>query len=356
MAELVFIFSSFFFILFLYFRSIFNFGWKLRVLISATNGLIFIVYLIWFLLLEPWYQSSYFNFIGIFILMFLIFPSFDSILCYRHFIKKYKLENINISSEKYKIDVQTHIYSTKHQLSLDIYKPLNNKIRGWIILIHGGSWRSGNNKDFTYFNRKLAEDGIAVAAINYRLSNVATYPAPIEDAEEAYYFLEKYCMQNKLQFRNVFTHGRSAGGQIATLLGQKLGNEKITGIIAMYTPFDIHWGYSYPAHTWVLDTTQVLKEYLGHTLEEDEDRFKDASPVFGVNYNHPPILMLQGMLDELVAPQHNERMIRALIPFDIPYYYLRFTLATHGFDYFRFSLQTQFSIMAVKKFIKKYEI
>ena len=54
-----------------------------------------------------------------------------------------------------------------------------------VVLIHGGGWRSGDKRDYADQCRELASRGFVAATINYRLSQVAVWPAQLVDAQLA---------------------------------------------------------------------------------------------------------------------------------------------------------------------------
>jgi acetyl esterase/lipase len=69
-------------------------------------------------------------------------------------------------------------------LTLDLYCP--EKVSGplpVIVWIHGGGWSKGKKKRCPAVT--LVQDGYAVASIDYRLTDVAPFPAQIEDCKAA---------------------------------------------------------------------------------------------------------------------------------------------------------------------------
>ncbi len=66
----------------------------------------------------------------------------------------------------------------KQPLLLDLYLPANATGKlPLIIWIHGGGWQSGS-KAACRPALPYLDEGYAVASIDYRLSGVATFPAP----------------------------------------------------------------------------------------------------------------------------------------------------------------------------------
>ncbi len=102
----------------------------------------------------------------------------------------------------------------KERCKLDIYYPENNKNFSTVVWFHGGGLEGGEK----YIPKELKENGIAVVAVNYRLSPRAKNPAYTEDAAAAVAWvfnnIEKYGGgRNK-----IFVSGHSAGGYLTLML------------------------------------------------------------------------------------------------------------------------------------------
>ena len=72
-----------------------------------------------------------------------------------------------------------------YPLLLDQYLPkeANDSVVPVVIWVHGGGWKNGSEK-----NTKaswLAEEGYALVSVNYRLTDVAQWPAQIDDCRGA---------------------------------------------------------------------------------------------------------------------------------------------------------------------------
>lgn len=95
---------------------------------------------------------------------------------------------------------------------LDLWLAQGEGPRPLAVFIHGGGWTSG---DKSMVNRHdlagLLETGISVAAVNYRYSTQAPYPAPMTDAGRAIQFLRYHADRYNLDPERVAAWGGSAG-------------------------------------------------------------------------------------------------------------------------------------------------
>ncbi|WP_154807090.1 alpha/beta hydrolase, partial [Vibrio cholerae] len=119
-------------------------------------------------------------------------------------------------------------------LKLDLYKPKAERIQPYPLLIwvHGGAWKRGSKDDIPTKNPLLLssvlQQGYALAAVNYRLSGEATFPAPVQDINDAVNFLYDNALQFHIKADKVIMMGRSAGGHLAGLMGTTNTHSNLT--------------------------------------------------------------------------------------------------------------------------------
>jgi acetyl esterase/lipase len=107
-------------------------------------------------------------------------------------------------------------------LALDFYRAAGaagGSLRPCVVVIHGGSWVSGNRLDGgtkRWLNDWLAGLGYAVASIDYRLSPEFKWPAQRDDLLAAIRFLREHAAALGIDADRLVLLGRSAGGQMAT--------------------------------------------------------------------------------------------------------------------------------------------
>jgi acetyl esterase/lipase len=230
---------------------------------------------------------------------------------------------------------QTLQYSRSNgvKLDLDFYAAQAASKRPCVIVVHGGSWSSGDNKQLPELNSYLAKKGYHVASVNYRMAPRYNNPAPIEDVMQAIKYLKINADKLRIDTNNFVLLGRSAGAQIALLTAYKSNIAGLKGVIDFYGPADMVWGYSKPASKLVMDSRAVMHNYLGGTYKAVPDKYKASSPIEYVNRHTVPTLIIHGDNDVLVAEEHSRRLAKKLKMNGIKHYYLKLPWATHGFDF-----------------------
>ena len=250
--------------------------------------------------------------------------------------------------------VDEHVYDVVdgEELRLDLYRPkFAQGALPIVVMIHGGSWMSGDKRDLPALNESLAARDYVVAAITYRLAPRSRFPAPQEDVSAAVAYLKGLTDTHGVDPDRIALVGRSAGGQIALLAGYATDDPAIRGVVSFYGPAALRWGYENPAKEAVVDSSGILETYLGGPPETHGDQYDAAEPARFVTASAPPTLFIQGLRDELVSPFHAEFVSSRLIKEDVPHYILRFPWAAHGCDYVFRGPCGQISTFAVEWFL-----
>ncbi|MBW3080478.1 alpha/beta hydrolase fold domain-containing protein [Bifidobacterium saguinibicoloris] len=100
-----------------------------------------------------------------------------------------------------------------------------------LIYIHGGGWSKGNYGSMAEVLTQKADvkaalaKGYAVAAVNYRLTDEAQWPAQILDVKAAVRYLRAHAAEYGLDAEHFAALGASAGGHLAQFLGVTNGDD-----------------------------------------------------------------------------------------------------------------------------------
>jgi acetyl esterase/lipase len=220
-----------------------------------------------------------------------------------------------------------------------------------VVVVHGGSWQSGNSEQLPALSRYLAARGYVVASINYRLAPAHHFPAQRDDLLAAIDFLKAHAGELGIDAQRLVLLGRSAGGHLALQAAYTANDPAIRGVVAFYAPTDLLWGYNNPARKRIIDGTTIIESFLGGSPSAIPAAYADASPLGFGGAACPPTLLIHGDRDNLVSPHQSEMLADRLQTAGCRHLYLNLPWATHGGDY-NFSGPTgQVSTYAVERFL-----
>jgi acetyl esterase/lipase len=252
-----------------------------------------------------------------------------------------------------KIPFTTHEYAVHSGVHLDLnfYPSQIAGVRPCLLMVHGGSWRSGNNSELPDVNCYFAKAGYQVATINYRLAPEYKFPAPLEDVHAALVWLKQHAVELNIDSNNFVLMGRSAGGQIVLSSAYRLNEPGVKGVVGFYGAADMLYAYDEPHNILVMDHQMVLRDYLGGSPQQVRQQYIDASPVTQVTPNSIPALIVHGNIDEHVHFVESERMAAELEKNGVPHLLLALPWATHGCEYTLNGPSGQLAIYSAERFM-----
>jgi acetyl esterase len=180
-----------------------------------------------------------------------------------------------------------------------------------VVFFHGGGFRKGDKWSVParlLIHCKSA--GIAVASVNYRLSNTASYPAPMLDGARAIQFLRCNAGQLGIDPNRIAAAGSSAGAGIALWLGfhddladpasddpvkRQSSRPLCMGVDGAQTSYDPRFiksviggrAHEHPAlpRFYGIESSADMDSPAAHRL------FEDASPLTHVSAGDPPAIL-----------------------------------------------------------------
>lgn len=123
-------------------------------------------------------------------------------------------------SGRFAVDVKTLVYSSPsgRDLLLDLYLPQGVGGKAPVIVfLHGGGWSGGTRTTGPDFKRFFAQDGFAMASIEYRLTPSIAFPSNVEDVKTAVRWLRANANAYGLDAQRIGFWGTSAGATLACL-------------------------------------------------------------------------------------------------------------------------------------------
>ena len=198
-------------------------------------------------------------------------------------------------------------YGEHSRQKFDLYLPAGRtpETTKTIILIHGGSWLSGDKSDMNQLIPSIQSflPEYAVVSMNYKYLSHAefSFDKMVQDIDGVIQFLitdqEKYAIS-----QNFGLLGFSAGGHLSMLYGfDSKYNEHIGMIASVVGPTNfLDVNYLESEGSAILNLFTLIEITTGNTPQENPEYFKDASPYYKVNQNIPPTILFYGDQDDLV--------------------------------------------------------
>jgi acetyl esterase/lipase len=208
-------------------------------------------------------------------------------------------------------------YATHDGVELlgDLYLPKGGKSAPALVAVHGGGWVQGARNAFQYWGPYLAERGIALFAVSYRLAGKSkTFPQAVQDVLAGVQFIRGKAGEFGIDPARIGLLGASAGAHLAALAA--LGGKKFAGgypqdpfasldngvkaligvygiydVVAMWTTYQLQGG-----------ADNNIQKFMGVPPMADRQLYFDASPISYATLanNKIGVLLVTGTEDDLV--------------------------------------------------------
>lgn len=229
-------------------------------------------------------------------------------------------------------------------LYLDIVAPEGDSpvARPAVLFIHGGGWIGGDKE--TSANDMLAEAGFVTASVQYRLTDVAPFPAQIHDVKAAIRWLRENADEWNIDPEKIGVWGSSAGGHLAAMCAVTNGDAWYAGgefetssdvqcavPICPPTDFLIDWYAvgNMPVHE---EAEMCVTGLLGGMPIERPVLARQASPLWQISGDAVPQLVIQGGADDLVPAGQVRAYTAALMRHGVDVTYLEYPDEGHPVD------------------------
>jgi acetyl esterase/lipase len=165
--------------------------------------------------------------------------------------------------------------------NLDVYYPVDQKGYATVVWFHGGGLTGGER----FVPTELQQQGLAVVAVNYRLSPKVNCPTYIDDAAAAVAWTFKHIAEYGGDPDKIFVSGHSAGGYLTSMVG-----------------LDKRWLAKYDVDA---DDIAGLIPFSGHTIThftvrkergipETQPIIDEFAPLYHVRPDAPPLVLITG--------------------------------------------------------------
>jgi acetyl esterase/lipase len=209
-----------------------------------------------------------------------------------------------------------------HSLTLDVFAPKKQpQPAPVIVFVHGGGWKNGDKKSGKKNAAWLVDDGFAVVSINYRLTDVAQWPAQINDCYEAVRWIRRNAKQYNFDPDHIAAWGTSAGAHLVALMGTRTCpdsedvSSRVQAVCDWFGPSEL---LTMPPNNVGDGRTEEDvansngAKLLGATVKDVPKLARDASALNNVTADDCPFLIMHGSEDPGVPISQSQKLHDAL--------------------------------------------
>jgi acetyl esterase/lipase len=210
-------------------------------------------------------------------------------------------------------------------LTMDIFKPAKTNGLGIAFMVSGG-WFSAHEAIMPAFYKPFLDHGYTVFAVVHGSQPKFNIPEIEQDIHRAIRFIRHNAGKYGVDPDRLGISGASAGGHLSLTMAVKGTNgnaqakdpvdresSEVQCVACFFPPTDF-LNYSKPEEEALgIGVLKQFKPAFGPRAENDEDRLKvekEASPIYFVHSNIPPILIIHGDADKLVPIYQAERFMK----------------------------------------------
>jgi len=234
-------------------------------------------------------------------------------------------------------DVRDEPYGPHERNRLDVWLPRSGGPAPLVIFIHGGGFCGGDKSGYRpVILAGCLDAGMAFAAINYRLTDVAGYPAQMLDAARAVQVLRHRAAEWNLDPRRFGATGGSAGAGISMWLGfhddladpdsddpvarqsTRLNCMAVYGAQCTYDPRDLAEIAGFAPDTTHPALEKLFRLPAGWTFEsigrdrQLDARIRDAAAITHLTAGDPPVFAIYSRQAAVPGEVHHPNLGKVL--------------------------------------------
>lgn len=207
--------------------------------------------------------------------------------------------------------------NTMRDLKMDLIYPKDaGKKYPCVVWICGGAWIQMDRSAHLAYLSNLAQQGFVVASVEYRTSNEAKYPAPLQDVKAGIRYLRAHAERFCIDPDHIGVMGESAGGYLTCMaaladdpiydVGENLEySSAVQAACPWYPPTDFR-GFLYSDPEQCAAAPESL--LLGKNVMRHPEEALACCPVSFVTKDAPPFLIIHGDNDHTVPFGQGEEL------------------------------------------------
>jgi acetyl esterase/lipase len=218
-------------------------------------------------------------------------------------------------------EVELRRNTAGRMLMARIYRPKGAGPFPTVLDLHGGAWNRKDRLAEQPMDRALAASGLLVVAVDLTIASEAPYPACVQDANYAVRWLKTKAATWNGDASKLGLYGSSSGGHVAELIALRPHDPRYTTIpLAGASGVDA-------TVAWLATRSPVSNTFARYENAErrhNEGMIKNNKVFFSPwetihegnpqeilerkeKVNLPPLLIMQGALDDNVLPEMQEK-------------------------------------------------
>lgn len=206
--------------------------------------------------------------------------------------------------------------ANKPAQTLNIFSPQKSaQLKEVLIFVYGGSWNSGRKEIYNFFGTRWARKDVVTVVVDYPKTPKAGYDEMAIDVAKAVKWVKENIKNYGGNPDKIFISGHSAGGHLAALVAIKkeyfsrvgIANP-LKGIILIDAAGLDMYGYLKS------ENFEPGNSYL-NTFSNDPKIWKEASPIYFLHKDMPPLLIYRGSRTYPSIEVSNEKFVTALKAF-----------------------------------------
>jgi len=237
---------------------------------------------------------------------------------------------------------------------MDVFLPAGRTVNTTktIVIIHGGSWTSGDKSEMTAVVDSLKKrlPNYAFINLNYRLAvnnAINVFPAQENDVKAAIEFYLGKSSTYEIS-KDIIVLGASAGAHLAMLHSYKNDPDKhVKAVVDLFGPTDLveEWNEGFLPQLALMAAT-------GKTYDQDPAIYTQSSPVNFITAQSPPTIAFQGGMDYIVIPAQTNILIAKLNSMGVSNQLVMYPNEGHGFSQANNTDAITKTLIFISKYVK----
>jgi acetyl esterase/lipase len=198
------------------------------------------------------------------------------------------------------------------QWPMTIFQPVGDGPFPALARVHGGAWNLGARETLEHVDMRLAECGMVIGAMDFRLAPDHPYPAQIQDVNLAIRWLKLHAAEYKIDTARFGGAGDSSGAHTIMLNAMRPNDPEYAAlpleggdgldasvdyVLAMWGVLDPYTRYYFARATgWDVK----IEQHEGYFLTPEAMRRANPQMIVerGESVRKPPVLIIQGDEDD----------------------------------------------------------